>query len=423
MNPSGPQRLHEGTPVIDFGPLRDDFPILSRSVHGRRLVYLDSAASSQKPTHVLEAMENVYRSYYANVHRGAYQLSQESTVAYEEARAKVARFLNAGSPAEIIFTRGATTALNTVAFGWGLYHLQPGDRVLLTHMEHHSNIVPWQLVARHTGAELVYVPLTEDYQIDLDHLDRLLDGRVKVVAFTGMSNVLGSMPPVARIGRRAHESGALVVVDGAQLVPHAAVDVRALDIDLLAFSGHKMLGPTGIGVLWGRPEILAVTEPFEGGGEMINDVQLDHSTWAPVPHKFEAGTPPIVEAIGLGAAVDYLDKLGMDAVRRHEVDLTRYALERLADVPGLRVYGPDDVERRGGVISFTLEDVHPHDIATILDQSGVAVRAGHHCAKPLMRILGVPATARASFHVYNTPEDVDSLVDGLRRVGEIFHVA
>lgn len=408
--------------MTDFSHLRADFPILQRLIHGKPLVFLDSAASSQKPVQVLDAMDRVYRTQYANVHRGAYLLSEESTTAFEEARGKVARFINAASRSEVVFTRGATTALNTVAFGWGIDHLSSGDRILLTMMEHHANLVPWQLVARRTGAELVYLPMTADYRLDLERLPELLDDRVKVVAFTGMSNVTGTMPPVADIARMAHDHGALVVVDAAQLVTHAPVDVHELGADFVAFSGHKMLGPTGIGALWGRPALLEDMEPFEGGGEMISDVRLDGSTWAPVPHKFEAGTPPIVEAIGLGAAVDYLEKIGMEAVRRHEQNVTKYALERLAEVPAVRVFGPTDPQQRGGVISFTLADVHPHDIATILDQEGIAIRAGHHCAKPLTRALGVPATARASFHVYNDKEDVDALVTGLHRVLEVFRV-
>ena len=408
--------------MIDLSHLRRDFPILERTVHGKPLVFLDSAASSQTPVQVLEAMDQVYRTHYANVHRGAYLLSEESTVAYEEARRKVARFINAASAAEVVFTRGTTTALNTVAFSWGMDNLTQGDKVLLTMLEHHANVVPWQLVAQRTGAELVYLPMTEDFHLDARQLPELLDDRVKVVAFTGMSNVTGTMPPVSEIAAIAHDRGALVVVDAAQLVTHAPVDVQALGADFLAFSGHKMLGPTGIGVLWGRPSLLEDMEPFEGGGEMIADVRLDGSTWAPVPHKFEAGTPPIVEAIGLGAAVDYLDKIGMDAVRRHEQHLTGYALEKLSTIPAVRVFGPADLETRGGVISFEVADVHPHDVATILDQEGIAVRAGHHCAKPLTRALGVPATARVSFHVYNTTMDVDALVTGLGKVLEVFRV-
>ena len=408
--------------MIDLSHLRPDFPVLARLVHGRPLVFLDSAASSQKPVQVLEAMDAAYRTHYANVHRGAYLLSEESTISYEEARGKVARFINAQDRAEVVFTRGTTTALNMIAFGWGMDRLEAGDKVLLTMMEHHANVVPWQLLARRTGIELVYLPMTDDYRLDLDQLPELLDDRVKVVSFTGMSNVTGTMPPVAEIAGIARSRGALVVVDAAQLVTHSPVDVQQLGADFVAFSGHKMLGPTGIGALWGRPALLEEMEPFEGGGEMINDVRLDGSTWAPVPHKFEAGTPPIVEAIGMGAAVDYLNKIGMEAVRGHGKELTTYALSRLAELPAVRVFGPDDIDERGGVISFALGDVHPHDVATILDQEGIAVRAGHHCAKPLTRALGVPATARASFQVYNTQEDVDALVAGLRRVQEVFRV-
>lgn len=408
--------------MTDLSHLRLDFPVLQRRVHGQPLVFLDSAASSQKPRQVLDAMDTVYRTHYANVHRGAYLLSEESTTAYEEARGKVARFINASSRSEVVFTRGATTALNTIAFGWGMDNLGAGDKILLTMMEHHANVVPWQLVARRTGAELVYCPMTPDYRLDLDRLAELLDERVKVVSFTGMSNVTGTMPPVADIAGMARAYGALVVVDAAQLVTHAPVDVQQLGADFMVFSGHKMLGPTGVGALWGRAAWLEEMEPFEGGGEMISDVQLETSTWAPVPHKFEAGTPPIVEVIGLGAAVDYLEKIGMDTVRRHGQDLTGYALARLGELPAIRVFGPTDLEQRGGVVSFSFGDIHPHDIATILDQEGIAVRAGHHCAKPLTRALGVSATARASFQVYNNRADVDALVAGLERVEEVFRV-
>ncbi len=408
--------------MTDFSHVRQDFPVLKRQIHGRPLVFLDSAASSQKPTQVLDVMDAAYRTYYANVHRGAYLLSEESTTAYEDARGKVARFINAGSRSEVVFTRGATTALNMVAFGWGMDHLSAGDKIMLTMMEHHANVVPWQLVARRTGAELVYLPMDADYQLDINRLPDLLDERIKVVSFTGMSNVTGTMPPVAEIARMARDQGALVGVDVAQLITHAPIDVQQFQADFVAFSGHKMLGPTGIGGLWGRPSLLEEMEPFEGGGEMISDVQLEGSTWAPVPHKFEAGTPPIVEAIGLGAAVDYLEKIGMDSVRRHGQELTGYALNRLSELPAVRVFGPADLTARGGVISFALGNVHPHDVATILDQEGIAVRAGHHCAKPLTRALGVPATVRVSFQVYNTRDDVDALIAGLRRVQEVFRV-
>lgn len=408
--------------TVDLSHLRSDFPIFERPIGDRPNHFLDSAASAQKPVQVLEAMDRFARTAYANVHRGAYTLSLEATEAYETARSKVAQFINAGSPSEVVLCRGATTGLNMVAHGWGGEHLRPGDRVLITMMEHHANVVPWQMVARRTGARLDHVPLTEDYRLDLDALLTKLDRDVKVVAVTGMSNVLGTIPPLTQIVSAAHQVGAIVVVDGAQLVPHLGVDVQALGADFLAFSAHKMLGPTGIGVLWGRMERLEEMEPFEGGGEMISDVRLHTATWAAIPHRFEAGTPPIIEAVGLSAAIDYLEKVGMEAIATHDRELTRYALDRLAELPALTVYGPPTTEGRGGVISFTLGDAHPHDLATILDEEGVAVRAGHHCAKPLMRLLGVPATARASFYLYNDAGDVDALVEGLRRAVELFGI-
>ena len=408
--------------MTDLAHIRSDFPILDQKMNGHPLIYLDSAATSQKPAAVIDTVADFYRTANANVHRGAYSLSNDATDLYEGARATVAGFVGA-NVGEIAFNRGTTSALNQVAYGWGLYNLKPGDRILLTLMEHHANIVPWQLVSRHTGAELVYVPHTDDYALDLDAFSELLDERVKVVGLTAMSNVLGTINPVRRIADAAHEVGALVVVDAAQAVPHMAVDVKAMDADFLAFSGHKMLGPTGIGVLYGKAELLEAMEPAEGGGEMISDVQLQSSTWAAVPHKFEAGTPPIAEAVGLGAAVDYLQAIGMDDVRDHEIEITRYALDRLGAIDDLTIYGPADVTTRGGAVSFTLADIHPHDLATILDQRGVAIRAGHHCARPLARSLNTPATARASFYVYNGLSDVDALVDGLQEAREIFGVA
>jgi cysteine desulfurase/selenocysteine lyase len=409
--------------MTDFERLRDDFPILQREINGAPLVYLDSAATTQKPAQVIDAVSDFYRTSYANVHRGVYRLADEATVAYEDARAKVARFVNAGSPSEIVFTKGATASLNMVAHGWGLDRFHPGDRIVLTLMEHHSNVVPWQLVARHTGAELVYLPFDEETGVDLAAIEETIDERVAVVAVSAMSNVTGGFGPLDALVEAAHAVDALVVVDGAQAVPHLPVDVQQLGVDFLAFSAHKMLGPTGIGALWGRPDLLEEMEPAEGGGEMISDVQLYESRWAPVPHKFEAGTPPIAQAVGFGAAVDYLDKISMSEVRRHEQELTRYTLDRLAEIPDLRVFGPGDVERRGGVISFALGDIHAHDIATILDENGVAVRAGHHCAKPLMRTLEVAATARASLYVYNTRRDIDALVAGLERARTLFGLA
>lgn len=406
-----------------FARLRADFPILQREMNGRPLVYLDSAATTQRPRQVLEAMDTFYREHNANVHRGAYALAEEATQLYESARTKVAAFIGAASPQEVVFCRGTTSAINTVAYGWGLNRLRAGDRILLTTMEHHANVVPWQLVCRHTGAELVYLPMGPDYCLDLSALDGLLDERVKVVGVTGMSNVLGTIPPVGVVAAAARAVGAVTVVDGAQMVPHLPTDVGALGADFVAFSAHKMLGPTGIGALWGRREVLEAMEPAEGGGEMIRDVDFHRSTWAEVPQRFEAGTPPIAEAVGFGAAVDYLSALGMEAVHRHEVELSAYALDRLLAVPGLTLYGPAAAKDRGGVISFTLADIHPHDLATILDQRGIAIRAGHHCARPLHRVLDVAATARASFYVYNTRADADALIDGLAEARRLFGVA
>ncbi len=371
---------------------------------------------------MIEAVSDFYRTSNSNVHRGAYSLSNEATERYEDARSKVAQFIHADAR-EVVFNRGATSAINQVAYGWGLDNLEPGDRILLTLMEHHANIVPWQIISRHTGAELVYVPYTDDYLLDMESFHELLDERVKVVAVTAMSNVLGTINPIRQIADAAHEAGAIVVVDAAQAAPHVAIDVTDLDVDFLAFSGHKMLGPTGIGVLYGKLEQLEAMEPAEGGGEMISDVELHSSTWAEVPHKFEAGTPPIAEAIGLGAAIDYLDKLGMDTVRAHELDLAGYTIEQLSKIEGLVIHGPTDVDQRGAAIAFSMEGVHPHDIATVLDQGGIAIRAGHHCARPLAKSLNVTATARASFYIYNDRSDVDALIGGLGQVTEIFNVA
>ncbi len=403
--------------MTDLSYTRTDFPVLESGVH-----FLDSAASSQKPVPVLEAMDRFSRTSYANVHRGAYKLSVAATEAYEAARMRVASFIGASDPKEVIFTRGTTTGLNMVAFGWGLEHLKPGDRILTTVMEHHSNLVPWQMVAKRTGAVLDHVPIDPEGRLDMAAFVEKLDGRVKIVAVTGMSNVLGTMPDLHLISGLARGVGARVVVDAAQLVPHVGIDVVSAGADFVAFSSHKMLGPTGIGILWGRMEALEEMEPFEGGGEMISDVTLHESSWAPIPHRFEAGTPPIVQAVGLHAAIDYLDTIGMDKVFEHDRELTAIALQRLKDVPGLTIYGPSDMEARGGVISMAMDGAHAHDLATILDEHGVAVRAGHHCAKPLMRELGVVATARASFYVYNTTDDIDALVAGLRRAAGIFRV-
>ncbi|MFH1104798.1 MAG: cysteine desulfurase [Actinomycetota bacterium] len=409
--------------MTDLSRLRKDFPILQRRFDGHPLVYLDSAATTQKPVQVLAAVDDYYRNHNANVHRGAYRLAQEATEMYEGARAKVARFINASSPNEVVFTRGTTASINHIAYGWGLYHLEPGDRIVLTTLEHHANVVPWQLITRHTGAELAYLPITKDFLIDTSRLADVIDERTKVVAFSGMSNVLGSIGPIVELVGAARAVGAISVIDAAQLVPHMATDVQAIGADFVAFGAHKMLGPTGVGALWGRIERLEEMEPAEGGGEMIRDVQLYESTWAEVPHKFEAGTPPIAQAVGFGAAIDYLEAIGMDAVRAHEMDVTGYALDRLSEVPDLTIYGPKDPEVRGGAVSFTLADIHPHDLATILDQQAVTIRAGHHCAKPLMKVLDVPATARASFYVYNERREVDLLVDALHEARRLFGVA
>lgn len=405
--------------MTDLSSLRGDFPILAREINGKPLVYLDSAATTQKPQSVLDAMDRYYTQSNANVHRGAHTLAAEATDLYETARGKVARLIGA-SPSQLVFTRGTTTSLNHVAYGWGLNHLSEGDKIVITIMEHHANIVPWQLIAKHTGAELVYLELNDDFTVDTSTLDQVFDDRVKVVSFSGMSNVTGAIGPITQLRDAAQRVGAITVLDAAQLVPHTPVDVDDLDVDFLAFSSHKMLGPTGIGGLWGKRERLEEMEPTEGGGEMINVVERHTSTWAPVPHKFEAGTPPIAEAVGFGAAVDYLSKVGLEAIESHERAITGYALERLSEVPDLTVYGPMDVTKRGGAVSFALGDIHPHDLATILDQDGIAIRAGHHCARPLMKYLEVPATARASFYLYNTDDEVDKLIESLHKARDVF---
>ncbi len=405
------------TELRELRTLRADFPWLQQTTDdGRPLVYLDSTATTQKPVQVLDAMDDYYRHHNANVHRSAFRIADRATKMYEAARAKVAAFINAADPAEVVLTRGATTSLNFVASGWARPRLRPGDRVVVTSMEHHANWVPWQMLERDLGIELGYVPLTADYRIDTSKLDELIDDRVKIVSFSGMSNVVGTIAPISELAAAARAVGALVVVDGAQLVPHVPIDVQALDIDFLAFSGHKMLGPTGIGVLWGRRERLEELSPPEGGGEMIDQVHLDHFTMNTLPHRLEAGTPPIAEAIGLGAAVDYLSDVGMDAVRAHEVDLTGYALRVLAEVPRLTIYGPTDPQVRGGAISFTIDGMRLDDIESALDAEGICIRGGHHCAQPLMRAHDLPQTARASLYLYNTREEVDRLGRVLEKV-------
>jgi cysteine desulfurase/selenocysteine lyase len=402
--------------------IRDDFPILKQRVHGKPLVYLDSAATSQKPRQVLDAYLRFYEEYNANVHRGVYSIAERATEAYEAARATIARFIGAAGPEEIIFTRNVTESLNLVAYSWGRSHVGPGDEILLTEMEHHSDLVPWQFVARERGARLRHVPFDAEGRLEMDEFRRLLNERTKVVALTHISNTLGTVNPIAEIARAARAQGAVVVVDGAQSAPHRPVDVQALGCDFFGFTGHKMLAPMGIGVLWGRRDLLERMEPFLGGGEMISDVWLDHATWNELPWKFEAGTPNAAGAVALGAAVDYLERLGMDAVAAHEREITEYAMARLREVPGVELLGPPSGDR-GGVVAFSMDGVHPHDIAQVLDGEGVCVRAGHHCTKPLHRKLGIGASARASFYVYTIPEEIDALVGALRRVRELFRVA
>jgi len=404
--------------VLDSERIRAGFPVLSQQVHGKPLVFLDSAASSQKPLPVLEAMQAVYSESYANVHRGVYTLSEETTSSYEAARDKVAAFINAPHREEVIFTRNTTEAINLIAYTWGVQNVGPGDRVLLTEMEHHSNIVPWQFLAQQKGAELVYVPLTEEGTLDLERLDELLDPGVKLFAFTLMSNVLGTIVPAEEIIQRAQAAGAVTVVDGAQGVPHIPVDVQRLGCDFLAFSAHKMCGPTGTGVLYGRRALLEAMPPFLTGGDMIRRVDWHDATWNDLPWKFEAGTPAIVEAIGFGAAVDYLNQIGMESVAAHEQETVAYAMQQLSALPGMHIAGPP-AEQRGGVIAFTFRGIHPHDLAHLLDLDGIAVRAGHHCAQPLHKRLGLVATTRASFYLYNTREEADRLAGGLEKAAHI----
>ena len=406
-----------------IGPaVKAQFPLLGRSVHGRPIVYLDSAASSQKPDAVLDAMDDYYRNVNANVHRGAYEIAAEATERMEGARADVARFICAPSTREIVFTKNATEAMNLIARSWGATNLGASDAIVLTEMEHHANIVPWHILAAERGFEIRWIPITADGHLDLSNLDRLLDG-AKLLSVTAMSNVLGTLNPVPRLAAAAHDAGAVFAVDASQYVPHLPTDVGALGADFMVFTGHKMCGPTGVGVLWGRSELLEAMPPFLGGGEMILDVTKEGFRPNELPHKFEAGTPPIAEIIGLGAAVRYLEGIGMEAVRSHEVSLTGYALRTLTERHGtdITVHGPSEPAERGGVLSFVYRDVHPHDISQVLDQSGVCVRAGHHCAKPLMRCLGLSATTRASLYVYNDTSDIDSLADALDDVGALFN--
>lgn len=403
---------------MNVARVREDFPILHQEVNGKPLVYLDSAATSQKPTPVIRAIQEYYEAYNANVHRGIHALGERATSAYEEARLKVARFINAPSERCIVWVKNTSEAINLVAYAWGRTHVGPGDEVLITPMEHHSNLIPWQELARRQGATLRYFDMTPEGELDLSRLDELLTPRTKIVALAHASNVLGTINPVQQITEAAHRVGSIVLIDGAQSVPHMPVDVQKIGCDFYAFSGHKMCGPTGIGVLYGKEDVLNAMDPFLFGGEMISTVTYEAAEWHEIPWKFEAGTPNIAGAIGMGAAIDYLSGLGMEAIQRHEEELVAYAYEALGELDGMVMYGPRG--KRAGLIAFNFADVHPHDLATVLDQEGIAIRAGHHCAQPLMRRLDVPATARASFYLYNTKEDIDALVRGLIKTKEFF---
>jgi cysteine desulfurase / selenocysteine lyase len=406
---------------LDVAAIRRDFPILEEIENGQKVAYLDNGATSLRPEPVVNAMLDYYHKYNANIHRGVYRWCEEATRGYEGAHRKVARFINA-NPREVIFTRNTTEGLNLVAYSWGRANVREGDEIVSTVIEHHSNLVPWQILAAEKNAKLRFIPMTQDGQLDLSDLDTIINEKTKLVAFTHMSNVVGTITPVEKIVKRAREVGAVVVLDGAQSAPHMKVDVAALGCDFYAFSGHKMLGPTGVGVLWGRKELLEEMPPFMTGGDMIRDVSLARSTWNDLPWKFEAGTPSIAEGIGLGAAVDYLSNLGMDKIRQHEIELTTYALEQMVNIPDLTIYGPKEAQARGGIISFNLGDVHPHDLATLLDRESIAVRAGHHCCQPLIELLNATATTRASFYVYNTPAEVDRLVQALHKARKVFHL-
>jgi cysteine desulfurase / selenocysteine lyase len=411
------------TTRVDWAAVKADFPVLQRMIDGQRLVYLDSANTSQKPNAVIDAMADFMRNGYAPINRSAYRMAGEATDLYEGARSKLQRFINARSAHEVVFTKNATESINLIAQTWGRANLHAGDVVVLTHMEHHANIVPWHMLVAERGIELRWIPLTDDGQLDLSNLSTLLDG-AKILSFTAMSNVLGTISPVKQLCAAAHAAGAIAIVDACQFVPHNVTDVQAWDADFVMFSGHKMVGPTGVGVLWGREELLEAMPPFLGGGNMIADVRLDGFTTAELPSKFEAGTPAIVEVIGLGAAVDYLTNIGMANIRHHEMQLTEYALSTLNARYGddIVIHGPRNIEIRGAVLSFAFRDIHPHDVSQILDEKNVCVRAGHHCAKPLMKLLGANATARASFYLYNDQTDADALADALDGASDIFGV-
>lgn len=405
---------------VDFAAIRKEFPIFERKISGKPLIYLDSTATTQKPEAVLQSLERYYRTYNANIHRGVYTIAEEATAAYEAARDKVAKFLNARSNQEIIFTRGTTESVNLVAYSWGRANVGAGDVIVLTEMEHHSNLVPWQILAKERGATIRYIPVDSRGRLDLSGLDQLLSGPVKLLSMTHVSNVLGTINPVAEVARKAHAAGAVVMVDGAQSAPHMPVDVRALDCDFLALSGHKMLAPTGIGALYGKRAILDAMPPFFGGGEMIREVRLEGSTWNDLPFKFEAGTMNIADTIAFGAAIDYLNAIGMDAIHAHGTELIEEAARVLGSIPGVKIFGPPPSER-GAIVSFTVDDIHAHDLAAVLDSEGVAVRAGHHCAMPLHTKLGLTATTRASFYVYNLLSDVERLGEGIRKAKQVFH--
>ncbi len=406
--------------TFDVASIRKDFPILERKVYGKPLVYFDNAATSQKPRQVIDALVRYYEHSNANIHRALHCLGEEATAAYEEAREKVARFINAPSQESIIFTRNTTEAINLVSYTWARQNIREGDEILLTRMEHHSNLIPWQRVAAEKGATIRYVELTDEQTLSLDGLENLFDARTKMMAMPHVSNSLGTINPVEKIGAEARGHGVMFLVDGAQGAPHLPVDVQAIGCDFYAFSSHKMLGPTGVGVLYGRRELLEEMEPFLGGGEMIKKVTYEGATWNDLPWKFEAGTPNIADVIAFGAAIDYLSEVGMDNIRQHEVEITGYALRRLSELDDMTMYGPRDLTQRGGVVSFNYGNLHPHDVGTILDHHGVAIRAGHHCTQPLMRQLGVSSTARASFYLYNTLEEVDVLVEALQAAREFF---
>lgn len=408
--------------MLDVQKIREDFPILKRQVHGKPLVYLDNAATSQKPKVVIDALVAYYTQTNANIHRGIHTLSEEATAQYEAVRERIARFIGTPKPSTVIFTRNATESINLVSHAWGLKHIGAGDEILLSEMEHHSNLVPWQQLAKQKGATLKFIPVTSDGKLDLEELPRLLEGKTKLVAVTLMSNLLGTINPVKEIVAQAHAKEIPVLVDGAQGIPHLNVNVLDLNCDFLAFSAHKMLGPTGVGILYAKEALLEEMDPFLAGGDMIRDVWFDHAVWNDLPWKFEAGTPNIADVIAFGEAIDYLQKIGMEQIHQHEQTLGRYAMERLSQIEGIILYGPKEMNLRGGVISFDIQGLHPHDLGQILDAEGVAIRAGHHCCKPLLRKMGLVATARASFYLYNTQEEADALIAAVLKAKEVFSV-